>query len=106
VPLDPAHASTFRNAYKKAGFTTDPTDYGPYAYDATNTVIAVLRSTLKGKAKLPTKIRPLVVAGLQSTDRTGITGRVAFDAFGDTRDPRFSLDRVQGTPLTWTQIAP
>jgi len=31
---------------------------------------------------------------------------LAFDKFGDTRDPRFSLDRVQGTPLTWTQIAP
>jgi hypothetical protein len=69
-------------------------------------VIAVLRSALKGKDKLPAKIRPQVVAGLQSTDRTGITGRVAFDKFGDTRDPRFSLDRVQGTPPTWTQIAP
>jgi branched-chain amino acid transport system substrate-binding protein len=106
VPLDPRTASTFRNAYKKAGFTSDPTDYGPYAYDATNSVIAVLRSTLKGEDELPTKIRPLVVAGLQSTDRIGITGRVAFDAFGDARKPRFSLDRVQGAPLAWAQIAP
>jgi branched-chain amino acid transport system substrate-binding protein len=106
VPLSPGKASTFRNAYQKAGFTSDPTDYGPYAYDATNTVIAVLRSALKGTDKLPAKIRPQVVAGLQSIDRNGITGRVAFDKFGDTRDPRFSLDRVQGTPLEWTQIAP
>ena len=99
-------ATEFRAAYEAAGYTAAPTDYGPYAYDATNIVIAALRSPLAGKQKLPTGIRQQVVRGVQATDTTGVTGPIAFDRYGDTTNPRFTLYRVEGTPLAWTQDSP
>ncbi len=99
-------AAKFQAAYTAAGFTTEPSDYGPYAYDATNAVIEVLRKPLSGKQKLPSDIRAQVVTRLQATDTAGITGPVAFDQYGDTRNARFTLYRVEGTPLAWTPAAP
>jgi branched-chain amino acid transport system substrate-binding protein len=99
-------ATEFRAAYAAAGFKAEPTDYGPYAYDATNLVIAALRTPLSGKQTLPSSIRKEVVTRLQGTDATGVTGAIVFDRFGDTRDARFTLYRVGGTPLAWTQDSP
>ena len=36
----------------------------------------------------------------------GKSGRVAFDAYGDTRDPQFTLYQVKGSPLAWTALPP
>jgi branched-chain amino acid transport system substrate-binding protein len=99
-------AVKFRAAYTSAGYKTEPTDYGPYAYDATNLVIAALRTPLSGKQKLPANIRSQVVTRLQGTDANGVTGSIVFDQYGDTRDARFTLYRVEGTPLAWTQDSP
>ena len=44
-------AADFRAAYAAAGYTAAPTDYGPYAYDATNVVIAALAHTARGQAE-------------------------------------------------------
>ena len=96
----------FSAAYKAAGFKTEPSDYGPYAYDATNAVIAALSKPLAGKRKLPSDIRAQVVARLQATDANGVTGPVAFDAYGDTLNARFTQYRVEGTPLAWTPLSP
>lgn len=99
-------AVKFRAAYTAAGYKTDPTDYGPYAYDATNAVIAAMRKPLSGNQQLPSSTRKEVVGRLQGTDATGITGQVVFDQYGDTGNPRFTLYRVEGTPLAWTQATP
>ena len=64
-------AVKFRAAYKAAGYKAEPTDYGPYAYDATNLVIAALRKPLSGKQTLPSSIRKEVVTRLQGTDAEG-----------------------------------
>jgi branched-chain amino acid transport system substrate-binding protein len=102
VPLETLPgADQFLAAYTAAGFTTDPTDYGPYAYDATNAVVAAMSPLLKGKKTIPSDTRTKVVAGIQRTDTTGLTGRIAFDQYGDTRDPRFTLYQVQGSPAVW-----
>jgi branched-chain amino acid transport system substrate-binding protein len=95
-------ASTFLAAYDAAGFTTAPTDYGPYAYDATNEIVSVLGRLLGGKKSLPGSTRASVVKGLQKSDATGVTGQVAFDRYGDTRNPKFTLYTVAGSPLGWT----
>jgi branched-chain amino acid transport system substrate-binding protein len=97
-------ADQFLAAYSAAGFTTDPTDYGPYSYDATNAVIAALKPLLKGRSSIPSATRAKVVAGLQRTDTAGITGQVAFDQYGDTKDPRFTLYQVQGSPAMWVAL--
>jgi branched-chain amino acid transport system substrate-binding protein len=99
-------AAQFSAAYNAAGYAAAPTDYGPYAFDATNVVIDALRKPLAGKQQLPSGIRKQVVRGVQATEMDGVTGSIAFDRYGDTDNPRFTLYRVEGTPLAWTQDSP
>jgi branched-chain amino acid transport system substrate-binding protein len=110
-----ANGDDFLAAYAAGGYKSDPTNYGPYAYDATNAVLATLPAiiaqgtsggSVKSATKLPSDVRRAVVTALQATDMAGITGRVAFDSYGDTLDPQFTLYRVGGSPPTWTAIAP
>lgn len=95
----------FVAAYKKAGFSSQPTDYGPYAYDATNAVIAVVKGQLAGKSSLPSDVRAKVIQGIQKTKRTGITGPIAFDQYGDIVGASFTLYQVKGTPAAWVEVA-
>ena len=69
-------------------------------------MIAALRTPLAGKQTLPAGIRKQVVRGVQATDTDGISGAIVFDQYGDTTNPRFTLYRVEGTPLAWTQDSP
>jgi branched-chain amino acid transport system substrate-binding protein len=105
VPLaDIPGAATFLAAYQGQSFTDPPTDYGPYAYDATNAVLATLSKTLSGKKSLPSDVRKKVVQGLQKTDTTGVTGGVSFDRFGDASAPKFTLYKVSGSPPAWNAV--
>jgi branched-chain amino acid transport system substrate-binding protein len=97
-------ADEFLAAYSAAGFTTDPTDYGPYAYDAANVVIDALKPLLAGAKSIPSGTRAKVVAGVQRADSTGLTGQVEFDAYGDVLAPRFTLYRVAGSPAAWVAV--
>jgi branched-chain amino acid transport system substrate-binding protein len=98
-------AAKFIADYKAAGFTTQPSDYGPYAYDAANAVIATLEKTLKGKQSLPSGVRKQVVRGLQGTKQQGVTGAIQFDQYGDIIGAGFTLYQVAGSPLAWTPVA-
>jgi branched-chain amino acid transport system substrate-binding protein len=114
VPIDTlANGAEFRAAYAQAGFRSDPTNYGPYAYDATNTVLTALRAiaaratgTKQGAQKLPADARRSVVAAVQAADTAGLTGRIAFDEYGDTLDPQFTLYQVAGSPAAWVAQRP
>ncbi|MFI5047679.1 MAG: ABC transporter substrate-binding protein, partial [Acidimicrobiia bacterium] len=110
-----ANGDEFLAAYAAGGFKSEPTNYGPYAYDATNAILNALPSilaassakgTVKSATKLPSGIRRAVVDAVQSTDAAGLTGRVAFDQYGDTLDPQFTLYRVAGSPASWAAVAP
>jgi branched-chain amino acid transport system substrate-binding protein len=106
VPLDQLDgAATFRAAYESAGFTSEPTNFGPYAYDAANAIIAALRKPLQGQKQLPKNARASVLSGLQAGGTTGITGPVSFDQYGDATSPTFTLYRVEGSPLAWTPVS-
>ena len=98
-------AAKFIADYKAAGFTTQPSDYGPYAYDAANAAIASLQKALKGKQSLPSGIRTQVVKDLQQTKQTGVTGTIQFDQYGDITAATFTLYKVAGSPLAWTPVA-
>jgi branched-chain amino acid transport system substrate-binding protein len=105
TPVDQlAQGPSYLAAYHAAGFTTSPSSYGPYAYDAANAVIAALAKTLKGRTSLPAGLRKQMVGAIQATSRTGITGHLAFNKYGDVVDPSFTLYRVVGTPLAWTPV--
>jgi branched-chain amino acid transport system substrate-binding protein len=106
-PLDKIPGATkFQAAYQAAGYTEEPTDFGPYAYDAANAIIAALKPQLKGKTSLPKNVRSKVIAGLQDTEVTGVTGPIAFDQYGDEVNPTFTLYTVRGSPLAWTPVTP
>jgi ABC-type branched-subunit amino acid transport system substrate-binding protein len=97
-------AGLFLAAYDAAGFSSAPTDYGPYAYDATNSVLATLQSYLKGKTSLRSGARARVVSGLQKIDTTGVGGAIKFDKYGDIADPTFTMYIVSGSPPAWTAL--
>lgn len=74
--------------YQARGFAEPPSDFGPYAYDAANLIIAaVSRRGLD---------RAAIVADVQAANTNGVTGRLAFDAFGDTLHRVLTIYRVQG----------
>lgn len=107
VPLDSlTTAKKFLKAYKKAKFDTDPTDYGPYAYDAANLLIQAAREVLDGQTTIPADARSAVVAALQDAGGTGATGALGFDEFGDTTNEVFTLYRVSGPKkrLVWAPL--
>jgi branched-chain amino acid transport system substrate-binding protein len=105
VPIDTlANGDEFLAAYAKAGYKDAPTNYGPYSYDAANAVLASLPTILGSAKSIPSGARRSVVAAVQATDTAGLTGRVAFDVYGDTLDPQFTLYQVGGTPAAWVAL--
>lgn len=91
----------FQTAYDKAGFPHPASAYGPYAYDAANLVIGLLPRLLK-EAGSPLAARAAVVAALLGATHDGVTGKVAFDEFGDTKYPVFTLYVVKDG--AWTVV--
>lgn len=77
----------FQAAYEAAGFAEPPSDFGPYAYDAAN--------LLMGAAAQTGGNRRAILERVQSADTTGVTGRLAFDAFGDTLHKVLTVYRVE-----------
>ncbi len=80
-------AAGFLAAYSAAGFAEPPSDFGPYAYDATNLLIAGAVATAGG--------RPALLSFLEDVDGDGATGRLSFDAFGDTENRVLTINVVQ-----------
>ena len=89
-------AKPFLAAYDDAGFTEPPTDYGTYAYDAANLIIAAAAQVLDGQESIPADARASVVEQIQGTKTKGTTGKISFDEFGDTTNRVFTLYRVAG----------
>jgi branched-chain amino acid transport system substrate-binding protein len=97
APIDQlASAAEYEAAYQAAGYADPPSVFGPYAYDATNVIIDAAAKALKGKSAVNKKARNAVVKSVQATDTEGITGRIAFDEFGDTVTKVFTIYRVTG----------
>ena len=81
-------AAGFLTAYAAAGFVAPPSDFGPYAYDAANLLIDATLATGGDRGSM--------VAYLNAVDTQGATGRLAFDAFGDTLNKVLTIYVVQG----------
>lgn len=82
--------SKFQTAYDAAKFPHPASAYGPYAYDAANAIIRLLPDLLKN-AESPKAVRAGLVTALGAISFDGVTGKVAFDEFGDTKFPAFTL---------------
>jgi branched-chain amino acid transport system substrate-binding protein len=87
-------AKPFLDAYANAHFADAPTDFGVYAYDAANLIIAGAAQALRGADKVTAKARQDVVAYVQAANVKGASGTVAFDPYGDPKDKVLTLYRV------------
>ncbi|MFF8945014.1 branched-chain amino acid ABC transporter substrate-binding protein [Streptomyces sp. NPDC014864] len=101
VPADtlPA-AKQFIETYKSKGYKGDYAAYGAYAYDAATAIIKAVKAAKDANGgKLPSDIkndlRTKVVEAVQKSDFEGITGKVAFDEFGDTTNKQLTVYQVE-----------
>lgn len=89
-------AKQFVADYEAAGFKEPFSAYGGQAYDSANTIIKALAIALDGKDSVTKEARKAVIDAIQKTDMDGITGKVKFDAFGDTTTKLLTVYKVQG----------
>ena len=88
-----ASAKQFVTDYKAAGYKEDKDPYGAYAYDAASAIIkAVAKAVDAGKSG--NDLKPAVVQGVQDASFDGVTGKIAFDKFGDTTSKVLTVYKV------------
>lgn len=91
-----ASAKSFVAAYKAAGYKEAYEAYGAYAYDAANAIISALKVSLKS-ASSATDARQATVDAMKDVSFDGVTGKVAFDEFGDTTSKVLTVYKNSGT---------
>ncbi len=89
-------ASEFVEAYKAGGFREDFSAYGAYAYDAANVIINAMAKVLPEAQAMTPELREKIVEEVQKTSFDGVTGKVAFDQFGDTTTKVLTVYKVTG----------
>jgi branched-chain amino acid transport system substrate-binding protein len=90
-----ATAKSFVDAYQAAGYADPYEAYGAYAYDAANTIIAALAKVLPDADKIDDSLRPKLRQAVQDGSIDGVTGKVAFDQFGDTTTRILTVYKVE-----------
>jgi len=90
-----ATAQSFVDAYKAAGYADPYEAYGAYSYDAANVIINGLAKVLAGQDKITDELRPKLRQAIQDGSIDGVTGKVAFDQFGDTTTRILTVYRVE-----------
>jgi branched-chain amino acid transport system substrate-binding protein len=89
-------AKAFVDAYKAAGYADPYSAYGAYAYDAANAIIEALSKVLPDQSKIDDALRVKFRQALQDGSIDGVTGKVAFDQFGDTTTRILTVYKVDG----------
>nr|WP_217997037.1 branched-chain amino acid ABC transporter substrate-binding protein [Kineosphaera limosa] len=93
-----AKGKEFLDAYQAAGFTDPASAYGAYAYDAANAIIEGLKVSLKDAADA-SSARQATIDAVGKVDFEGVTGKVAFDEYGDSKTRTLTAYKVEG--LKW-----
>ena len=88
-------AKAFVDAYKAAGYADPYEAYGAYAYDAANVIINGLAKVLDGQDKITDALRPKLRQAIQDGSIDGVTGKVAFDEYGDTTTRILTVYKVE-----------
>lgn len=94
-------AKKFVADYDAAGFKDPYAAYGGYSYDAANAIIEALKTSLKDGSDVESA-RPATVEALGKVQFDGVTGRVAFDQYGDTTSKVLTVYKV--TNGKWTAV--
>ena len=88
-------AKDFVAAYKAAGYQEPYEAYGAYSYDAANAIIQALKVSL-ASADSAEAARQATVDAMAKVAFDGVTGKVAFDEFGDTTSKVLTVYEVKG----------
>jgi len=84
APADSTTAGKkFLADYAAAGFAEPSAAYGAFSYDAANAIIQGLKTSLASAAD-PKSAREATIKAVGQVSFEGVTGKVAFDEFGDT----------------------
>jgi branched-chain amino acid transport system substrate-binding protein len=96
APVDTlASAKKFVSDYAAQSYKEPYAAYGGYSYDAANAIIDALKTSLKD-AKDVESARPATVDALGKVAFDGVTGKVAFDQYGDTTSKVLTTYKVKG----------
>jgi branched-chain amino acid transport system substrate-binding protein len=96
APLDTLTAAKQYVAdYKAGGYKGDNTSYGAYAFDAANAIIAALKTSL-ATATDAKSARAATITALGKVSFDGVSGKVAFDEYGDTTNKTLTVYKVEG----------
>ncbi|GAB2640263.1 branched-chain amino acid ABC transporter substrate-binding protein [Kribbella swartbergensis] len=96
APIDQLEsAKKFVEDYNAAGFKDPYAAYGGYSYDAANAIINALKESLKDASDVESA-RPKTVEAMSKVSFDGVTGKVAFDQYGDTTSKVLTVYKVSG----------
>ena len=87
-------AKKFVADYNAAGYKDPYAAYGAYAFDAANAIINALKTSLKDASDVESA-RQKTVDAMGSVSFDGVTGKVAFDQYGDTTSKVLTVYKVQ-----------
>ena len=94
APTDQLPAGkTFLAAYEAAAYKEPAAAYGAYSYDAANAIINALKVSLKD-AKDVISARQATIDALGKVSFEGVTGKVAFDKYGDSTSRVLTVYKV------------
>ncbi|GJF31620.1 branched chain amino acid ABC transporter substrate-binding protein [Kitasatospora sp. NE20-6] len=100
-----ASAFAYLDAYGQAGLKEEPGPFGPYAYDSTWALIQAVGHVRQAQPDLSGPgLRTAVADALQQVSFFGVTGDVAFDEYGDTRNQVASIYQVKKG--AWSAVVP
>jgi branched-chain amino acid transport system substrate-binding protein len=89
-------AKAFVDAYSAAGYADPYEAYGAYAFDAANVIISALAKVLADADEIDDEVRVKFRQAVQDGSVDGVTGKVAFDQFGDTTTRVLTVYKVEG----------
>ena len=90
-----AAGKKFLADYEKGNYKEPSAAYGAYSYDAANAIINALKVSLKD-AKDVASTRQATIDALGKVSFEGVTGKVAFDEFGDSTTRVLTVYKVAG----------
>lgn len=97
-----ATGKTFLADYEAAGYKDPAAAYGAYSYDAANAIINALKVSLKD-AKDVASVRQATIDALGKVSFDGVTGKVAFDEYGDSTTRVLTVYKV--TDGKWAPVS-
>ena len=79
--------------------------YGAYSFDAANVIIEALKESLKDADAIDDAVRSATITAVGKVSFDGVTGKVAFDEFGDTTTKVLTVYRGENRNGTVTWVA-